>query len=296
MRAIGRASGAISVVNGLLGAGGCAAAVDLPVEVTVRLVRSAPGEIPAHRFATGADTPLTRAVLRGALFAYAPLERYRADVEIRSEIPRACGLKSSSAVSVALLEAVARARGLDPGAGELADRAAAIARATGQSATGAFDDAYAAARGGLVVTAPGTSEIRAEGEFDPELVALLWIPGGTHEPSPALARRFAGSEAAGRAAIARAIAGDYAAAMERNTDEVERLLGYPYEPLRRRLRAAGAAAVGVSGLGPALAVLADPRREGPLAEILEAGPGRVRRVALRRRGAPVPPVRLPEPP
>lgn len=291
MRGIGRASGAITIVNGLLGAGGCACAIDLPVEVTVRLVRAPPGEVPGATFSPeGADTPLTRAVLRGALFAYAPLEHHRAAVGIRSVIPSAYGLKSSSAVSVALLEAVAQARGHDPGPLELAVRAAAIARAHGLSATGAFDDAVAAAQGGWVVTDTETQTVRAEGDLGGDLAVLLWIPPGPHAPSPELARRFTGSMEVGRTALARALAGEFTAAMEANTTEVERVLGYGYGDLRRRLRAAGAVAAGVSGMGPTLAVLTEPRRRSALREILETGDGTVREVPLRPRGAPVRPL------
>ncbi|MHB8352771.1 MAG: hypothetical protein ACYDFT_08835, partial [Thermoplasmata archaeon] len=138
--------------------------------------------------------------------------------------------------------------------------------------------------------------IRAEGDLDAGLHVLLWIPPGLHEPSPTLVGRFAGSLEAGRAAIGKALAGAYAAAMEINTREVEGALGYPYEHLRRRLRSAGATAAGVSGMGPTLAVLTDAGQRHRIQEVLETEIGTVREVPLRLRGAAVRPVGPPEPP
>ncbi|MGI0151287.1 MAG: shikimate kinase [Thermoplasmata archaeon] len=281
----------MTIVNALLDGSGCASAIGLGCEATVRLTPASPGEVPEPTFSPGADTPLARAVIRGALFAYAPLERHRVEVGLRSEIPRAFGLKSSSAVSVALLQALAQARGYDPAPMELARRAADIAQASGQSATGAFDDALAAAGGGTVVTDNRTRSLRHEGNLELALSVLLWMPNEPHAPSPALSARFAGSEAAGHGAIGRALAGDYVGAMERNTVEVERALGYTYGALRGRLRAAGAAGAGVTGMGPTLAVLVAPAQRQAVQELLDAETGRLREVPLRALGAPAPPMR-----
>src|SRR4029077_12491491 len=101
-------------------------------------------------------------------------------VAVVSAIPPARGLKSSSAVGVAVAQAVASAYGRSPAAETCAAASAEVSRAIGLSATGAFDDALAAAEGGVVLTENTSRTVRARATLDTDWSVVLWIPAGEH--------------------------------------------------------------------------------------------------------------------
>jgi shikimate kinase len=68
--------------------------------------------------------------------------------------------------------------------------------------------------------------------------------------------------------------------MRRNTELVESVVGYPYAELRDRLRRAGALASGVSGMGPALASIAEASDAIRVLEAMPADAGERRIVAF----------------
>jgi shikimate kinase len=291
MRGIGRASGAITIVNALLAGRGAALGIQLGCEVIAELDRTRPGEIDTLVIDPTSDTPLARASAAAALRWVAPNEGFHLRLAIRSDVPWACGLKSSSAVSVAVLDAVARARGRAPPAAELAERSARLCRDAGLSATGAFDDALACAGGGLALAENLAYRAVSWGPVPEEWVAVLWVPPGRHAPSPEIATAFAGASSEGEGAFAAARSGDIPGAMARNSRAVERALGLDYERLRRASRAAGAIAGGISGMGPAFAALAPRTEVARVAAALPSEEGEVRTVPVRPLGGPPPPVR-----
>jgi shikimate kinase len=255
MKGLGRGTAAITVVNALLCGKGCAAAITLGCEVSIELRRVGPGELARSRIPEESATPLVRGSLAAALRAFAPGEFMEATLSIASAIPIAKGLKSSSAVGVAIFDAVARAVGRREEPEDIALRAANVAQQIGLSATGAYDDALAASLGGVVVTENSDRQSLATGDAPSELPVLLWVPTLRHPPSANLVSRFAGLGAEGEAAIANALEGRYFEAMTRNTAAVERVMAYPYGPLRQKLVRMGVEAAGVSGMGPALALV-----------------------------------------
>jgi shikimate kinase len=284
VRGIGRGSAAITIVNALLCGRGAAAAIELHCQAIVELARTPPGEIPRRSLDPECDTPLARASLEAGLTAAAPGEPLNAHLTVRSEVPWARGLKSSSAASVAILDAVGRAWGtvLDPMA--LARRSAEVAQTIGLSATGAFDDALAAAAGGLVITDNHARELLGTLEIDPDWRVALWVPPSAHPPSPELGRRFSGQRAAGEQATLLALGGEVFRAMEVNSRAVEELMAYPYAPLRRNLLASGALGVGVSGMGPAVAAVAPASAIERVARALPSERGTVLRTRFRAEG------------
>lgn len=285
MRGLGRASGAITIVNALLNGSGAAAAVDLPSEAAVEVHRTTPGEVTRFEIDPRSDSYLVREVVAAGLRAYAPDGQYHVGVSIRSEVPRGCGLKSSSAASVAVLEGLARALGRQVEPVDFARLAADTAQRVGQSATGAFDDALAAIAGGVVVTDNRTRTPVSEGELPDDVRCILWIPRGqTHPSSTELVRRFGGLEAEGTRAIADAVAGKYPSAMDRNSRAVEPRLGLDHRALRAELRRRGALGASVSGMGPSLAVLAPAGVSHEIAEAFPDDLGEARIVTSRRSG------------
>ncbi len=281
----GRAWGAISVVNALPTGIGGAAAVSLRMEATVECV---PGGSEGREFRLDAasDTPLVRACLSTSF------ERVNRDwsgsvaLRLTSEIPPGRGLKSSSAVGVAVARAIGSAFGRTPSAEEAANLSAEAGIRAGRSATGAFDDALASAAGGIVLTDNPHRRILAYDEVPSDWRALLWVPDRSHAPAPTWLDAFRSRIEDARAIVDAARSRRFAEAIERNGELVESVLGYSYGPLRSQLRKRGAIASGVSGLGPALAVVA---RSEDRARIRPALPrsGRVLDVEFVRR-APEP--------
>src|SRR5208282_4810168 len=84
---------------------------------------------------------------------------------------------------------------------------------------------------------------------------VVHVPSGTHPASPSVRDLFQRWAPEAESAVRSARRGAWAEAMQQNTLLVERVMGYDYRDVRDRLQRAGAAASGVSGLGPALVSL-----------------------------------------
>jgi shikimate kinase len=284
MHGVGRASAAITVVNALPTGVGCALGVGLyaTAEVTVRPTRRlhrSTLEIPAE-----ARTPLVEEALRAGLARFFPSVPSDATLSLRSEIPVARGLKSSSAVGCAVLLAVAQAAHATVEAIEIARLSADVSRQTGVSATGALDDALAGLTSGFVLTDNDRGTVLRTGAADEEWEVALLVPPGSHRPSPEWSAAFRARADEGARAVEQARDGRWWAAMEQNTVLVESVMGYPYAKLRETLRAAGAIACGVSGLGPTLAAVAPGDRIAELLELFPADLGQRLRVSVGRPG------------
>ncbi|HZY69701.1 MAG TPA: shikimate kinase [Thermoplasmata archaeon] len=283
MRGVGTATAAVTFVNALATGVGSAAAVELPVEAEVEVEPSVGGVGGRIDVVPPGDTPLVRSAISEGLRTHFPGQDVDVRAVVRSRIPPARGLKSSSAVSAAVLSAVAAAAGRSESALEIARRSAAVSQSIGLSATGAFDDALAATAGGVVVTDNARRTVLRWDPPDPEWQAVLWIPRGDHRPSVVWADRFAASAGEGRRAADAARSGSYLDAMRHNTELVERLVGYDYRGLRTSLRQLGALGSGVSGLGPTLATVADRRHARSIAAALPRGTAEVLTTPFRSR-------------
>ncbi len=267
MRGLGRSSAAVSVVNALATGIGCAVGVRLYAVASLELEPAARAELVVEPAVS--DTPLVRASFERALAFAAPSRTFSARLRVDSEIPLAQGLKSSSAVSTAVIRAVDRALGAEVADDAVAGLAARVGREVGLSATGAFDDALAGLVPGFVVTNNREDRVLLRAPVEPDWTAVIHVPPGTHPPSSHLQERFRPWAREGTAAAEAALRGQWADAMHRNTGLVERVMGYKYAGLRHLLAGAGAVASGVSGMGPALVALA-PRHRAP--GVLEAMP------------------------
>jgi shikimate kinase len=267
MRGVGRATGAITIVNALLTGVGCAAGIELPLEVSVELTPGTPSDAGVARSERGADLPAT--FLEQALRAVPGGSEHSARLEIRSTIPVGRGLKSSSALGVAVIRATAAALGTTVSDLDAARLCARVARLHGASATGAFDDAMAAAAGGIVLADNATDTVLTKSSFPRDWVVVLDVGEGEHRPPSEYRAQFAARATEGEVAVASARRGDWAEAMDRNSAAVELALGLEGEPRRRSAQKGGAIASGLSGMGPAFAAIL-PR--GRLAAFLGAFP------------------------
>jgi shikimate kinase len=275
LRGVGTATAAVTFVNALFTGVGAAAAIDLPVTVEVDLERSAGETGPVVAIEPTSDTPLVRTSLSDALQRWGPGGDYHGTLTLRSEIPPSKGLKSSSAVGVAVGRAVAQAFGVVASPGALALASSEVSRRIGLSATGAYDDALAAAGGGVVVTENFGPTVRSRGEMPGDWSVVLWVPPGVHSPSVEWRTKFRTRSQDAEGGVAAALRHDWLSAMEANTRLVESILGYRVREVRDALRAAGALASGVSGLGPALAAICPARRAEELVRTLPPAEARI---------------------
>jgi shikimate kinase len=278
VRGRARTSGAISIVNALFDGVGGAIGVDLAMEVEVDLVER--GGSPGHVLIdpSDSDTSTVRRFLDRLLQEGAPSGGIDLTVRIRSEIPPAVGLKSSSALGTALVLALANARGVALGPEAAARRSAEIARAIGQSATGAFDDCMASVSSGAWITDNRTDRVLRHDPIANGLEVALWIPPGQHAPSTELIDRFHLAPAGSARTLA--LAGRTWEALESNGRAVEGALGLSPTGADG-LRAVGAIAAGVTGMGPARAIVAPTDRLDAIVRHLDGRPGEVRRVRFR---------------
>ncbi len=280
MRSVGRARAAISVVNALPLGIGAAVGVDWSAQATASVRRRPARAGPISTAPTSSATPIVHAAARLAVARFGHGGRPDLALTVRSTIPVARGLKSSSAVASSVALAVGRALGQDPSAVEAARVAAQAGRRAKVSATGAFDDALAGlVTGGVVTDNRHDVELRRF-RLERGLCVALWIPGRPHPPSPSVRRRFRRQSGLARTAVDAALAGDWRRAMDVNSALVERAMGYRYERLRASVAAAGALASGVSGLGPTLAAVVPAERLPAVLRALPARTGRRRGLAL----------------
>jgi shikimate kinase len=281
LRGVGTARSAVSVVNALPLGIGAAFGIEWPARATVDVdPGSSPGG-PPRIDPPASRTPLVRATAVASRQRFGRGEGGELRLVVRSTIPVARGLKSSSAVSSAVALATARAVGREPTPFEVARLSAEVGRTTGVSATGAFDDALAGlVSGGVVTDNRHDAELRRF-DFDPELGVALWVPARPHPRSPRLRERFRKEPALAQRAVDAALDGDWVGAMAANSALVERVMGYRYERLHEGVRLAGATVAGTTGLGPAFAAVAPSNR---LPRVLRALPttGRRRTVRLAR--------------
>ncbi|HXY12277.1 MAG TPA: shikimate kinase [Thermoplasmata archaeon] len=280
-----RSHGAITIANALPTGVGCAAGVNLPVEAGVTITSNRKGTRATHQIPADARSRLVRQALRTGLDTYLPRSNVEVTLELHSDVPVARGLKSSSAVSSAILLALAVASGQRPSSLEIGRLSAEVAQRAGVSATGALDDALAGLGPGFVVTDNTRGELLRRADVNPSWKVVLYIPPGRHPPSPRVRLAFARERRLGEQVARAAMDGDWARAMQLNTELVERTMGYSYENLRHRLRDHGAIASGVSGLGPTLATIAPGGSVSELLAELPSDPAQTRVVSFLQPGS-----------
>ncbi len=282
MRGVGTATGAISIVNALPTGVGSAVGIDLLARAELDLHPAGSSEKWDVRIADEARSPLVIESLTQALRRFAPGTSGRGELTVRSTVPIGRGLKSSSAVSSAVVLAAARATETPVTAVEVARISAQASIVAGVSATGAFDDALAGLSVGIVVTDNARAELLRSIPLDGGLGVAIYVPPQTHPPSPGMKAEFEKEAVASSRAVRAAIDGDWTIAMDQNSRLVERVMGYDYTAAREALRATGAVASGVSGLGPTLAAFAPTTQLREVAAQLPGTSGEHRVLALSR--------------
>ena len=177
-------------------------------------------------------------------------------IRIRSEIPPACGLKSSSAVSTAVVSSIFRTflKG-EPDSKDVLDVSCKASIDAGASITGAYDDASACLLGGLVLTDNAKFTLLEHRQVPESLgnIVLLLVP-------PRIRRKFTSSvdqsayanfRSQSAEAFHYALKGDLPQAIFLNSVVQSLALKYSIRPVVDAILE-GSTASGISGKGPAM--------------------------------------------
>ena len=249
MSGIGESHGCISVINGIVNGKAAVLGINLLTEASY-------SEIGTEQYvkvigSEDTDDTLVRICVRRTL------ERIGADpsvgyqVRIKSQIPPSRGLKSSSSVCNAVIKAVLDSHSCDMDIMDIIRLGVECAKEAKVTVTGSFDDACGCELGGLIFTENySTTLIRREPADGYDVI--LCIPEYTKERVP----RERYEAVTGRMEEIQKIAEtDYLKAITLNGRLIAEVTGTDNSIAEKALEA-GALAAGISGTGPAIAVIA----------------------------------------
>ncbi len=174
-------------------------------------------------------------------------------LEIRTEIPPSMGLKSSSSVSNAVISAVLDAYGEKMDQLDIIRLGVECAKECKVTITGAFDDACGCGLGGLVVTDNTKNELILRKEI-PEYDVVICVPDSTISKSKVPVERYRELSNIYEGMVSR-IENDYLDVLTENGKHVEGIIGR-FNGLSMRALKEGALAAGITGTGPATAIVA----------------------------------------
>lgn len=182
------------------------------------------------------------------------------NVRVKSPIPPRSGLKTSSAVAVALIEAIrVKYHLMDLDVPKLA---ADLSIKAGVSVTGAYDDAVASYHGGISLTDNRERKIIDLRRPPRDLVVVVLVRGDRPDMDLSVLRKY---RTLFEEIFNMALKGDLIAAAKLNGIAVAEVLGYDTEPIRKALKL-GALAAGVSGNGPSIFALTKEGEEGSIVD------------------------------
>lgn len=274
---IGRAAcrGAATIVNAIATGKGAAFGITLETDALVEL-EEGPGAITLRGSEETADLPV--ACVR-AVSAKTIKKEVRGEVHIMSDIPVSRGLKSSSAVSNAVVLAASRAVGSGMNDMDILLTGIEESVKAGVTITGAFDDASACFLGGVVVTNNRSFTILNRGSLDPDLEVLIHVPSRKITKASIKDLDFSSIHDKVEQAVDLAMKGEYLRAMELNSKAYAKVLDVS-EDVSELARKNGALAAGVSGTGPATVALCQLGEAGGVFRALQKLEGSVLRASI----------------
>lgn len=268
----GIAHGAISIVNAIASGKGGALGIKLKVEAEVEIFK---GEGISVEILNAKNENLDlakKSVER--VFKALSISNLGAKVITKSEIPIAKGLKSSSAVSNAIILATCAALDKSFDDIDLIKLGVEASLESGVSITGAFDDACASYFGGFVLTDNYSRHIVKLEPSPNHLQVVIYVPemklytkdvnkSNLEKLSPLVNEIFKLAEK-----------GDYWKALTLNGLVYSAALGFSPQPIIDALMN-GALAAGLSGKGPAIAAVCEENVVNKIASSWSKLPGKV---------------------
>ncbi|MCS7094878.1 MAG: shikimate kinase [Thaumarchaeota archaeon] len=260
--------GAVTVVNAIPIGKGAALGVALRTSSKVRLTEGE-GVVRFHGAEEVGDDRVVRATVETVL-KWAGVRSLDCEVEVRSEIPVAVGLKSSSSAASAVAFALFDALGREPSPKEALELIVEASLRSGTSITGAADDASACLLGGFVVTDNTARTLLRREELRDDLVAILSVPRGKRTFTRDFKREaLTPFREVFETAFELAERGDIFRAMTINGLAQSAALGFGTGLIADALRA-GAYSCSISGTGPSIVALASRSDSVRVAEALSS--------------------------
>ncbi len=242
--------GASSIVNAIASGRGAAVGISLETDAKVDIVQGSGG---LRVNGSEEEDGLVAGCVRRVAEAVGAGE-VAGSVEVMSEIPISRGLKSSSAVTNAVVLATLRSLGEDLPDDELLSIGIDESIRAGVTVTGAFDDSAACFHGGVVVTDNRRRRVLRSDTIDGDLVAVIHVPDRMIPKSSVDATRFAERMDEFEKALDLAFRGEYPEATRLNSRLCAEALDLSDE-VAEAARAKGAYAAGITGTGPATVAL-----------------------------------------
>jgi len=251
MKGVAACRGAATIVNAIATGKGAAFGITLEVNASVELQEGA-GDIVLKGSTEGQE--LVASCVRAVASRTNPKMKVRGDAIVKSEIPISRGLKSSSAVSNAVVLATAKAIGSNLSDMDLILAGIEESIKAGVTITGAFDDASACFLGGVVATDNRSFAVLHRGTMDPDLEMLLHVPDKRITKASVKGLDFGPIRKEVDKAFELALNGEYLRAMELNSRAYSKVLDVS-EDIAELARKKGALGAGISGTGPATAIV-----------------------------------------
>jgi shikimate kinase len=251
--------GAFTIINGIASGMGGACGVDLRFATRVELNGNA-GQIETRFLGPGANSHMDDRLVRACVHRLAAdvqgidPAQVGARVETVSEIPASRGLKSSSAAANAVLLAGLDAMNHEMEPLEVVQMGVDCAIDAGVTLTGAFDDAVATMFGGAVLTDNEGRTIVSWVDVPSDLEVTFIVPDRKIQKDSLKREDFTPIHDQVREAFDLALGGDVASAITLNGRAYAPIVGVDNTPADAAL-AAGAWAAGMTGTGPAIAVV-----------------------------------------
>jgi len=266
MRARAEVNGAVSVVNAAATGFGAAIAISAKISVVAE-----PSDEGIRVTFDGVDPGDTRLVEASAAVISEELGWTGGwSLRIISEVPPRRGLKTSSAVSSALVASMGTALGFELSADDVLRLGVLASKRAGVTLTGALDDAGASVLGGFVGADNDSGRIEVRREVDPGgLLVLVGIPEGELDKSSVRREAFRALAPVSSRAKELALEGRYWDAMTLNGLVVAAALGQDSAPAASAIRA-GALGAGITGMGPAVAAVAPEAMAAEVSRALSA--------------------------
>ncbi|MHA2252924.1 MAG: shikimate kinase [Candidatus Kariarchaeaceae archaeon] len=244
------AGSALTVLNAIKYNYGAAIGIDIPIEVIVRS-----GEGLSFHTSPKNDFKLLQACIQVFKKVYGVTID---DVEIttKSSVPAARELKTSSAVSCALITAFGKYYEQKIPLPEVIALSAQASLLAKVSITGAIDDAYASFCGGLAYTNTRTRELLSLQPFNTDLIPILLVPAYSN-PKGKTVKKLAGIDhALLKKAHSHFKKGDVLGAIQFNTQAYGPFLLRNFDIVQEL--SSEVKVIGLNGAGPSLFALSKP--------------------------------------
>ena len=250
MRGTGHAHGAVTVVNAIPAGRGAAFGVGLRTDAVVEIVEEG---FEVELASCPDDDPRLATLCASRVMEEFGVEG-GARISTASSIPVSRGLKSSSAAANAVIRATLDALGETMGDERALLLGTRCAIDAGVSITGALDDAAASWFGGLVMTSNTEGRILARGSMPEGLEVLIHVPNAMLRKRDVPVELMRTMSFVSDMAMDMAMHGDVYHAMMLNGLYCSSALGMDTTLMHRALEE-GAFAAGLTGTGPATAII-----------------------------------------